>query len=49
MNYSYLETPLRVMDGEYFTISFTKATMAVTVKPDPEMDYFHIIMPMQVD
>jgi DNA polymerase-3 subunit beta len=49
MNYSYLSSPLRVMDGEFFLICFTESNRAVTVKPDPEKDYFHIIMPMQVD
>jgi DNA polymerase III subunit beta len=49
MNYSYLSSPLRVMDGHHFLICFTESNRAVTVKPDPEKDYFHIIMPMQVD
>ncbi len=49
MNYSYLVSPLRVIEGETFALSFTESNKAVTVKPEPEKDYFHIIMPMQID
>ena len=49
MNYTYLVSPLRVMEGEYFNLCFTESNRAVTVKPEPERDYFHIIMPMQKD
>ena len=49
MNYSYLVSPLRVMEGDSCAICFTESNRAVTVKPDPEKDYFHIIMPMQID
>lgn len=47
LNYTYLLSPLRVMEGESFFIEFSGPTRAMTVKPDPERDYFHIIMPMQ--
>lgn len=49
MNYSYLVSPLKVMEGPLCAICFTEANKAVTVRPDPEKDYFHIIMPMQID
>lgn len=49
INYSYLASPLRVMEGQDFLICFTESNRAITVKPDPEKDYFHIIMPMQID
>jgi len=49
MNYQYLMSPLRVMDGENFYICFTESNRAVTIKSDPEKDFFHIIMPMQID
>ena len=49
MNYSYLVSPLRVMEGDHFALCFTESNRAVTVKPDPEKDFFHIIMPMQID
>jgi DNA polymerase-3 subunit beta len=47
LNYVYLLNPLKVMEGEYFSIEFTEPTKALTIKPDTERDYFHIIMPMQ--
>jgi len=28
---------------------FTETSRAVTLQPNPESDYFHILMPMQVD
>lgn len=49
MNYSYLVSPLRVIEGDTFALCFTESNKAVTVKPEPEKDYFHIIMPMQID
>ncbi|AEV29714.1 DNA polymerase III, beta subunit [Sphaerochaeta pleomorpha str. Grapes] len=47
LNFVYLLNPLKVMEGEYFSINFTEPTRAMTVKPEAERDYFHIIMPMQ--
>ncbi|NCB00871.1 MAG: DNA polymerase III subunit beta [Spirochaetia bacterium] len=49
MNYSYLVSPLRVMQSQEFDLCFAEANKAVTIKPHPERDYFHIIMPMQID
>ena len=49
INYSYLMSPLKVMEGQDFLICYTEANRAITIKPDPEKDYFHIIMPMQID
>ena len=47
LNYTYLVNPLKAMEGEYFSINFTEPTRAMTVTPDSNRDYFHIIMPMQ--
>lgn len=47
LNYMYLITPLKVMDGEYFVMNFTEATRALTITPDGNYDYLHLIMPMQ--
>ncbi len=47
LNYTYLLTPLKVMDGEYFTLNFTEPTRALTVVPEGERDYLHLIMPIQ--
>jgi DNA polymerase-3 subunit beta len=49
LNYSYLVSPLKIMDGETCALCFTEPNKAVTVRPEPELDYFHIIMPMQID
>ncbi len=47
MNFSYLMSPVRVMESEQVSINFTDPAKAVTVRPVPEIDYFHVIMPMQ--
>lgn len=47
LNYTYMLNPLKVMEGEYFSINFTEPTKAMTVKPESNRDYYHIIMPMQ--
>jgi len=47
LNYTYLLNPLKVMEGEYFSINFTEPTKAMKVKPESNRDYYHIIMPMQ--
>lgn len=49
LNYRYLEEPIKVMATESVTVHFTESNRAITMKPDPEKDYFHIIMPMQLD
>ena len=49
LNYTYLLTPLRVMEGEYFSINFTEPNRSMTVKPESGRDYMHIIMPMQLN
>lgn len=43
----YLEDPLKVLDAESLAIEFSDPTRAVTVRPEPASNYFHIIMPMQ--
>lgn len=49
MNYKYLEDPLKVMKTEYVAMDFTEPTRAITFRPEPAADYFHVIMPMQYD
>ncbi|MBN1519819.1 MAG: DNA polymerase III subunit beta [Spirochaetales bacterium] len=49
MNYRYIEEPLRYMDSDDVTLRFTETGRAVTVSPEPAGDYFHVLMPMQVD
>lgn len=49
LNYKYLEEPLKVMDSEVVSLAFTEATKAITVNAEPAKDYFHIVMPMQIE
>lgn len=49
MNYRHIDSPLKVMDSEYITFEFTEALRAVTFRPEPAADYFHIIMPMSAE
>ncbi len=49
LNYLYLVEPLRVIEDETIIIKFTEANKAITLVPTTEKDYFHIVMPMQLD
>lgn len=49
MNYIYIDEPMKVMDCERVKFEFTEAMKAVTLRPVPDSDYFHIIMPMQME
>jgi DNA polymerase-3 subunit beta len=48
VNYLYLLEPLKEMEEEKVIIQFTEPDKAVTLKPFPEQDHFHIVMPMQI-
>ena len=48
VNYLYVLEPLREMSEENVCLLFSEPDKAVTLKPVPEQDYFHIIMPMQI-
>jgi len=47
-NYGYLLEPLKETSEQTVALEFTEADKAITMKPVPEKDYFHIIMPMQI-
>jgi DNA polymerase III subunit beta len=49
LNYKYIEEPLKVMDAENISIQFTEPNRAITVSPMPSEDYFHVVMPMQIE
>ena len=49
LNYRYMEEPFKIMTSEEVSIHFTEAAKAITIKPIPEQDFFHIVMPMQLD
>ncbi len=48
LNYVYLEEPLKVMEDDII-IKFTEGNKAITLVPSKEKDYFHVVMPMQID
>jgi DNA polymerase-3 subunit beta len=37
------------MTSENVVIEFTEANRAITLAPDPKTDFFHIVMPMQLE
>ncbi len=47
LNYTYLLSPLRVMEGDSCIMEFSGPSKAMKISPYPPKDYFHIIMPMQ--
>jgi DNA polymerase-3 subunit beta len=49
LNYRYIEEPLKVMNDDEVIIYFTESNRAITIKSVPEKNFFHIIMPMNVD
>jgi DNA polymerase-3 subunit beta len=49
LNYRYIEEPFKVMGDEEISIQFTEPNRAITIMPVPQKDFFHIIMPMQLD
>lgn len=49
LNYLYLSEPLRVIETDHLTMQFTESNKAITINPEPVSDYFHIVMPMQLD
>lgn len=49
LNFQYLADPLRVIDTDTISIKYTEAVKAISIVPMPEKDYFHIVMPMQLD
>ena len=49
LNCLYVEEPLKLINSEYVTFEFTESMKAVTIKSDPEEDFFHLVMPMQME
>lgn len=48
LNFNYLTDPMKVIESDTVTFEFTEVMKAITVKAEPETDYFHIIMPMNI-
>jgi DNA polymerase-3 subunit beta len=49
LNYVYLMDPLRVITEEEVAVHFTESNRAISIYSVPEHDYFHIVMPMNLD
>ncbi len=49
LNYTYLIEPLNVIDEDNILFLFTEKNRAVTLQSNPEKDYLHVVMPMQMD
>jgi DNA polymerase-3 subunit beta len=49
LNYRYIEEPFKVMNEEEIGIYFTDPTKTISIMPVPNKDFFHIVMPMQLD
>ena len=49
MNFTYLLSPLKVMDGKEARIEFSEPGRPFTIKSEPERDYLHVIMPMNIN
>ena len=49
LNYSYISEPLKVIAENEICIRYSEPNKAITILPAPESDYFHIVMPMQID
>jgi len=47
LSLKYLEDPLKAMDSDKIAIEFNDPTRAITLRPEPASNYFHVIMPMQ--
>lgn len=48
LNSRYVSEPLRNIDTEYVVFEFTEAMKAITIRPEPASDFFHIVMPMNL-
>ena len=49
LNFMYLMDPIRVIESEQISLHFTESNKAITINPEPEAEYFHVVMPMQLD
>lgn len=49
MNFTYILSPLKVMEGSEVKISFVDSNRPFTLTSNPERDYLHVIMPMNLN
>jgi DNA polymerase-3 subunit beta len=48
-NYTYVEEPLKAIDGDQVRFEFSEPLKPVLLKSVPPADFLHVLMPMQVD
>lgn len=49
LNYHYIEEPCKFIHDEDIIINFNDPGKAIMIKSVPEKDFFHVVMPMQID
>lgn len=49
LSFMYIEEPLKVIESDRLCFEFSDGMKAITLKSEPAEDYFHIIMPMQME
>lgn len=49
LNFMYLLEPIKVIKDEQISLLFTEKNRAISVVSEPEKDFVHIVMPMQID
>jgi DNA polymerase-3 subunit beta len=49
LNYKYVEEPLKVIKDDTIMIKYSEPGRAITLAPETDQGYFHILMPMSVD
>lgn len=49
VNFAFLLDPLRVISDEKIHVQFSDSKKAMKLSTEPAKDYFHIVMPMQLD
>ena len=49
LNYLYVAEPIKAIGTENIVFEFTEPMKAITMRAEPAADYFHIIMPMNLN
>lgn len=49
LNYRYIEEPCKAIETDEIIIRFSEQNKAITIVPVPENNFFHIVMPMNLD
>ncbi len=49
LNSRYVSEPLKNISAENVVFEFTEVMRAITLRPEPAEDFFHIIMPMNIN